>query len=472
MERLRQNGFTALLCGGCVRDSLLGAEPNDFDIATSAVPERVESLFPRTVPVGRAFGVILVDGGDGEFREVATFRTEFGYADGRRPDRVVFSTPEEDAKRRDFTMNALFCDPFAGQILDYVGGVSDIERRLLRTVGEPAERFREDRLRLLRAVRFAASTGFSLDPALRLALEEMSALTVSVAPERLAAELEQMLLGGASRPAFSLLKESGLLKAVLPELDALSGVEQPPNFHPEGDVWRHTLLLLEENDLAASGRAGPGALPDRSRPEPGMDEGDFTLAEYGAGIAESRAAIDPDQKTLLAWSGLLHDIGKPGSFSQSDRIRFHDHDRLGAEMAEALLERLRRPRWLIDGARDLIRRHIHFATLRRMRRSKLRRWLGEKNFPLHLELHRLDCAASHRKLGNWFFGLESWREERKRPPLPEPLLRGGDLIALGAAPGPGIGRLLRLVEDARLEGEISSRAEALAYAEATLKKLP
>ena len=468
LECLRRNGFTAFLCGGCVRDALLGAEPKDFDIATSAVPERVESLFSRTVPVGRAFGVMLVDGGDGEFREVAAFRTESGYADGRRPDRVAFSTPEEDAKRRDFTMNALFCDPFAGQILDYVGGVSDIEKRLLRTVGDPGERFREDRLRLLRAVRFAARTGFSLDPALRLALAEMSGLAASVAPERLAAELEGMLLGGASRPAFSLLRESGLLKAVLPELDALAGVEQPPDFHPEGDVWRHTLLLLGENDMASSGSGGPERIPDRSHPAPGMDGGEFSLEEYRSGIAECRAAMDRDQESVLAWSGLLHDIGKPGSFTRSDRIRFHDHDRLGAEMAAALLERLRRPRRLVDGVGDLIRRHIHFASLRRMRRSKLRRWLGERNFPLHLELHRLDCAASHRKLGNWFFGLESWREDKKLPPPAEPLLRGEDVIALGMAPGPGIGRLLRLVEDARLEGRLSSRAEALAYAQSVV----
>ncbi len=466
LARLRQAGHESYLCGGCVRDALLSKKPKDYDIATAAAPERVEELFARTIPVGKAFGVILVEGGDGEHYEVATFRTESGYADGRRPDAVVFASAEEDARRRDFTMNALFYDPFEHRVLDFVGGVADIGRRLLRTVGDPDERFREDHLRLLRAARFASRTGFALEESTRRAVRELAGLVESVSPERIAAELEGMLTGGFSREAFSLLKELDLLARVLPEIAALEGVEQPPDFHPEGDVWVHTLLLLGENDLAIRGQTPEldfSRLADIDATR-GMHRGEFGGGEYLAGIADCRAAMSETQGMLLAWSGLLHDIGKPATLTREDRIRFNEHDKLGAEMAVAVLERLRRPRRLIEGAYDLIRRHIHFSTLRKMRKSKLRRWLAEADFPIHLELHRLDCVASHRMLANWFFGLQAWREERVRPPVPEPLLRGGDLIALGIAPGPAIGRILREVEDARLEGDVADRDGALALA--------
>ncbi|MDR1519526.1 MAG: CCA tRNA nucleotidyltransferase [Planctomycetota bacterium] len=465
LSRLRQAGFEALICGGAVRDALLGKKPKDFDLATSAPPDRVERLFPKTIPVGKAFGIILVEGAAGGHYEVATFRRESGYADGRRPDEVVFASAEEDARRRDFTMNALFYDPFADRIIDYVGGAADIGRRLIRTVGVPAERFREDRLRLFRAVRFAARTGFRLAAATRLAAAELAGLAAGVSPERAAAELEAMLLDGHSEDAFALLREIGLLRVVLPEIDALAGVAQPPEFHPEGDVWLHTLLLLRENDLARRGETAAldfsaGRNPATAK---GMDAGSFAGAEYLAGVRECREALDPEQERILAWSALLHDIGKPATLTLGDRIRFNEHDSLGAQMADAALERLRRPRRLIGGVHDLIRRHIHFSTLRQMRKAKLRRWLGEADFAVHLELHRLDCLASHRMLGNWFFGLNAWREEKARPPRPEPLLRGGDLLRLGVAPGPEVGRLLRLAEDARLEGEMANRDEALAW---------
>ncbi len=472
LARLRRAGFDAYLCGGCVRDALLGKKPKDHDIATSAAPDRVEALFPDTVPVGKAFGVILVKGSDGVHYEVATFRTESGYADGRRPDAVAFSTAEEDARRRDFTMNALFYDPFEREILDFVGGVADIGRRVLRTVGDPEERFREDHLRLLRAARFAARTGFAIEEETRRAACRLAGLVQSVSPERVAAELEAMLTGGFSRPAFALLEELGLLPQVLPEVSALEGVEQPPDFHPEGDVRVHTLIILEENDLAVRG-VTPAI--DFSRiadvdPARGMHRGDFTGGEYLAGVADCRAAMSEVQGLILAWSALLHDIGKPATLTRSDRIRFNEHDRLGAEMAAAVLERLRRSRRIVEAAYDLIRRHIHLSTLRKMRKSKLRRWLAETDFPVHLELHRLDCVASHRMLANWFFGLQSWREERARPPQPEPLLRGGDLLALGLAPGPEIGRLLREVEDARLEGEVEDREGAVALAKRLISR--
>ncbi len=466
LERLRRAGHTAYFCGGCVRDALLGQKPKDYDIATSAVPDEVEKLFSHVVPIGRAFGVMLVQGLNGGQYEIATFRTDGGYADGRRPDAVHFSSPEEDAQRRDFTMNALFFDPGSNRVIDFVGGQDDIARKLLRTVGEPERRFAEDRLRLLRAVRFAARTGFAIEDRTMTSLIRLAPKVVSVSPERVAAELEAMLTGGYSRAAFALLKDTGLLRAVLPEADAMAGVAQPPDFHPEGDVWEHTLILLEENDLAVKDTVPPldraGILDIDARR--GMELGEFTAEQYVEGVRESRRALDEGQATALAWSGLLHDIGKPDTFTVSDRIRFNEHDKLGSTMAEEVLTRLKRPRKVIDLAKDLIRRHIHFSTLRKMRRSKLRRWLADESFPAHLELHRLDCVASHQMLANWFFGLEAWREEKALPPVPEPLLRGNDLLALGIAPGPLMGRILAAVEDARLEGLVGDKESALELA--------
>lgn len=466
VRRLQESGYETLFCGGCVRDTLLGRTPKDYDIATSAEPAEVERLFPKTIPVGRAFGVILVEGTQGGHYEVATFRSDLEYIDGRRPEGVHFSTAREDASRRDFTINALFYDPFEKRIIDYVNGEADIKARILRTVGDPEQRFREDHLRLLRAARFAARTGFAIDPPTWEKLRDLSALVKTVSPERIAAELETMLTGNRAEASFDLLKRSGLLRQTLPEVDALEGVEQPPDFHPEGDAWTHTLMLLRENDQAAAGKAAP---PDFSGiadvdAERGMQRGHFTGEQYAAAVSECRAAMSDTQGLALAWAALLHDIGKPGTLTREDRIRFNDHDRVGAEMAVMALERLRRPRRTIDRVYDLVRRHMHFATLRKMRKSKLRRWLGEADFPLHLELHRMDCMASHAMLANWFFGVEEWREELARPPVVEPLLRGSDLLALGLRPGPRVGELLRRLEDARLEGEVGTREEALALA--------
>lgn len=476
LARLRSAGHEALLCGGCVRDALLGKRPKDYDIATAAMPEEVERLFPKNAPIGKAFGVMLVEGEDGGHYEVATFRADMGYADGRRPDAVRFSSAKEDALRRDFTINALFYDPFSDQVIDHVGGREDIERRLVRTVGVPAERFREDHLRLLRAVRFTARTAFTLEAHTARAILDMAELVTTVSPERIATELETMLSGGQSRTAFALLKDLGLLKWVLPEVDALAGVPQPPDFHPEGDVWEHTLIILDLNDQAIRNdiRAIDFSDVQDVDVQRGMHRGDFTGSEYVDGVRECRASMSTAQALALSWSGLLHDIGKPDTLTVSDRIRFNEHDRLGAEMAAGVLERLRRPRKIVDWTYDLIRRHMHFATLRKMRKSKLRRWLAEPNFPLHLELHRLDCVSSHSMLANWHFGLQAWREEKARPPEPEPLLRGGDLVLLGVRPGPEIGRLLRLIEDARLEGVIATRDEALELAarEVGMDKMP
>ncbi|MCC8167227.1 MAG: HDIG domain-containing protein [Planctomycetes bacterium] len=462
LQTLRSHGHTAYLCGGCVRDALLGRPAKDYDIATAATPEQVEALFDKTIPVGKAFGVMIVVAGESHY-EVATFRSDLAYIDGRRPEGVVFSSPEEDAARRDFPMNALFYDPFTDEVVDYVGGRDDIRRRLVRAVGDPAGRFREDNLRLLRAIRFAARTGFAIEDATWRAVVDLSALAATVSPERIAQETETMLLDGQSRQAFSLLHESGLLAVILPEVAAMAGVEQPPDFHPEGDVWEHTLILLGLADRAVRGDYRP-ASPDQPDVPAGMDRGEFSPDDYAAAVRDCRDALTPWQQTTLAWAGLLHDIGKPDTFSVSDRIRFNNHDLLGAEMAVTVLTRLHRSRRVVDGVYDLIRRHIHFSTLRKMRKSKLCRWLQDGSFPMHLELHRLDCESSHRMLANWFFGVQAWREEQARPPEPEPLLRGGELVALGLPPGPEIGKILAAVEDARLEGTVSTPDEALALA--------
>ncbi|MDR3210323.1 MAG: HDIG domain-containing protein [Planctomycetota bacterium] len=478
-HRLAEAGHQVFFCGGAVRDSLRGEQPKDYDLATSATPEEISRLIPSAIPVGKAFGVMLAEGTAGGHYEIATFRTDLAYTDGRHPDGVVFSTPEEDARRRDFTINALFYNLFTREIIDYVGGLADLEGRTLRTVGVATERFQEDKLRLLRAVRFAARTGF------RIAEETWDALCLLageikvVSAERIAGELETILTNGYASPGLRLLRESGLLPHLLPEVEALAGVLQPPLFHPEGDVWTHTLILLAYLDQAVKNQVGPEDFtpadleqripPPPSPPgeKPGADSASLPMGreEYLEGIRECWSAMDSGARLALAWSALLHDIGKPDTFEVSDRIRFNNHDLQGAEMARDILIRLHRSVRLQESVYSLIRRHIHFSNLSHLRRNKLRRWLAEADFPLHLELHRLDCHSSHNLLANWFFGLRAWRLEKERPAARKPLLRGGDLLDLGVRPGPEIGRLLRLVEDAQLDGEISSRAEALALVE-------
>lgn len=467
LHRLRTHARESYLCGGCVRDAIMGIPPKDYDIATAATPDEVEQWFPKTIPIGKSFGVMLVEGEDGQHYEVATFRKETGYTDARRPDEVTFSDAEEDARRRDFTINALFYDPFEDKVIDYTGGQEDIRNKRLRTVGKATERFAEDHLRLLRAIRFAARTGFEIEENTWRAIQALAHTVTTVSPERIATETELMLTGGFSAPAMRLYEESGLLAHTLPEAAKMKGVPQPPDYHPEGDVWTHTLLLLALHDTLTPPPSAENTPPVDARR--GMERGDFTTEEYIQAAAETRAAIPPEDATTLAWSLLLHDIGKPDTIEHADRIRFNNHDLLGAELSTAILIRLRRPRKVIDGVYDLIRRHIHVSTLRKMRKSKLRRWLRGAEFPMHLELHRLDCASSHGMLANWWFGVNKWREERALPRELPPLLRGGDVIALGVPPGREIGRLLTLVEDARLEGELTTKEEALRFLETELQ---
>jgi poly(A) polymerase len=443
VRTLRSNGHEAYAVGGCVRDQLLGRPPKDWDIATSAHPDQIEALFPRTIGVGRAFGVILVLLNDREF-EVATFRGESEYSDGRHPDRIHFTDAEEDARRRDFTINALFYDPEQECVLDFVEGLPDLEAHRLRTVGNPVERFTEDRLRLLRAVRFAARTGFVLDDATRDAIGHMAPQVVTVSAERQAEELTRMLAEGTAHAAFSLLEQTGLLEQVLPEVAAFRGVEQPPQFHPEGDVWQHTLLMLKLLDETMERSI------DATGEQPFPRDGLLVFP-------------DKNHRRTLAWAVLLHDLGKPDTIEFRDRIRFNGHDRVGADLSSRLLRRLRQSNHLIAAVHALVDRHMRFCTLPKMREAKRRRALQDPLFPLHLELHRIDCLGSHGKLRVYDYGLQAWAEERQRPPVTRPPLSGHDLIALGYSPGPRMKRLLDALCDAALEGEIEGSEEARAW---------
>ncbi len=414
---LQAAGNAAFRVGGSVRDRLLGKVPREVDVATDATPQRVREIFPRTFAVGESFGVVVVHTESGVDIEVATFREEREYADGRHPSHVRFSTAERDAQRRDFTINALFYDPLTQQILDYVGGIADLEKGTLRAIGTPVDRFREDHLRLLRAVRFSASLGFELAPATRAAVRPLAGSLRRISPERIAAELSRMLTGPDPARAFALLMEHGLLQECLPEVVAMKGTEQPPQFHPEGDVWQHTLLML-------------------------------SLLRYPV----------PE----LAWAVLLHDVGKPPTCEFRDgRYRFSKHCAVGAELARKILRRLRMSNRFTECVSECVRRHMGFMHVDDMRQSTLRRFIGADTFPLELELHRLDCAASHGMFDNYVFLLDRLADYAAEPPVPEPLVRGGDILALGLEPGPMVGKLLAMVQEWQLEGEIATKADAL-----------
>lgn len=419
VRRLREAGHEAFWVGGCVRDLLRGEEPEDYDIVTSAKPEEVRGTFSRTVPVGERFGVSLVIEG-GRPYEVATFRTEEGYEDGRRPERVAFASAKEDVLRRDFTINGLLMDPATGRIIDYVEGRRDLEQGVIRAIGDPESRFAEDHLRMLRAVRFAATFGFTIEPLTFAALRRQSASIRRISAERIREELTRILTGGGARRGLELLSESGLLAEILPEIEALHRVGQPPAFHPEGDVWEHSLRAV--------------AFLPRSE-----------------GKADAR----------LAWAALLHDVGKAVTLSEDEEgVHFYGHDERGAEISASILRRLRFSREEQETILSLVRGHMIFMNVRKMRPNRLKRLLRIPHFDLHLELHRLDCLASHGLLDLHEFckeKLAEFPEEELRPPR---LLTGADLIEMGFAPGPVFKEILRAVEDAQLGGEISDAAGA------------
>ena len=420
---LRNAGYRALFAGGCVRDCLRGDAPTDYDIATDAPASEVLALFPHTVPVGAAFGVVIVVE-SGQHFEVATFRKDGPYLDGRRPSRVDFVDEIEDAQRRDFTINALFFDPEKDEVLDYVGGREDLTRRLIRCVGDPAARFQEDHLRLLRAVRFAARFGFAIEAETKRAIIAMAPHIVKTSAERVRDELEKMLCGGHAQRSLELLDETGLLIHVLPEIDAMKGVEQPPEFHPEGDVFIHTLLLLKH------------------LPQP------CTLT--------------------LAFGALLHDVGKPSTQTFEDRIRFNEHERIGAEMTEGICRRLKMSNDETDRVTWLVGQHMRLASIPQMKESKRKRFVRENGFDELLALCRLDCLASHGSLDTieW---IEDYRKNLPEEALrPKPLLTGKDLIAMGYTPAPKFKEVLQAVEDAQLEGTIDSNDGARAFAQSLL----
>lgn len=418
VRRLRAAGHEAFWVGGCVRDLIRGIEPKDFDIVTSARPEEVQGLFPRTVPVGARFGVVIVVEGGTPY-EVATFRTETGYEDGRRPSQVVFAGAQEDVCRRDFTINGLLMDPETGRIIDHVDGRRDIERRLIRTIGDPEERFAEDHLRMLRAVRFAATLGFEIESGSFAAIRHRASAIRRTSAERIREELSRILTGGGARRGMELLAASGLLPEILPEATALEGVSQPPAYHPEGDVWEHTLRML--------------------------------------------ALLSPGADIRLAWAVLLHDIGKPPTRTEDERgVHFYGHVRTGERMAAEILGRLRFSREETEGILALVRGHMLFMNVRLMRPGRLKRFLRTPDFALHLELHRLDCLGSHGMLDHYEFCRQKLAEYSAEALRPAPLLTGEDLIAMGYFPGPLFGKILRGVEDAQLAGRIATPAEARA----------
>ena len=417
IEELRRRGHNAYWVGGCVRDLLLGRPVKDYDVATSARPEEVAEIFPDARRLGERFGVLSLPSGEKRI-EIATFRKDHRYSDGRRPDQVTYTKHErEDVFRRDFTINGMLLSPGEAEPIDYVGGLDDLQSKLVRAIGDPLKRFREDRLRMLRAVRFAARLGFEIEADTKAAIRRLAARVDTVAPERVRIELGRILTEGGARRGFELLAECGLLQRLLPEVAALIGVEQPPEFHPEGDVWTHTLLMLQ--DLR-----------------------------------------EPTE--TLAWGVLLHDIGKPGTFRRVDRIRFHGHVRLGMELAEGLCSRLRFSRAATARVLELIANHMKFMDLQRMRPAKLRRFVLQPNFKEHLELHRLDCMASHGHMDNYHFAMDRFQAIDAEEPL-ERLLTGHDLKAAGYVPGPLFREILSAVETNQVEGSLASRNQAMQF---------
>lgn len=428
---LHDAGHKGYLVGGCVRDLLLNRTPADFDVATDATPEQVRALLPRSLMVGAQFGVVVVTEGELQV-EVATFRSDVGYTDGRHPDKVVYTDkPEQDAMRRDFTINGMMMDPRNQQVLDFVMGQEDLRVGLIRAIGRPYLRFTEDKLRMVRAVRFAARFAYTIEPETFAAIRHMAADINQVSKERLRDELTRLLTEGAARNAFELLDATGLLPHLLPEVAAMKGVEQPPQYHPEGDVWIHTRIMLEH-------------LP---------------------------AGCSP----TLAWGVLLHDVGKPPTFTPPDgpegRIRFDGHAEVGVKMTEEICRRLRFSNDDTAQVAALVGNHMRFKDAQRMKPSTLKRFVRQPLFEEHLQLHRIDCLSSHRMLDNYEYVSRFLAEtppEQVRPPR---LISGEDLIALGLPQGPRYKEILQAIEDAQLDGRIRSREEAIEMARKEFKRL-
>jgi len=422
VRRLQRAGFPAFWVGGCVRDFWLGREPGDYDIATSALPAQIERLFQRTIAVGRKFGVMVVVEGGRQF-QVATFRAEGDYRDGRHPERVAFGDAEADACRRDFTVNGLFYDPVRKQLHDWVGGEADLRARIIRTVGSPAERFAEDHLRLLRAVRLAAQLDFRIEAGTFAALKRNAAKIKTISAERVREELVKLFRPPHASRGLDLLRASGLLEEVLPEIAAAITCQQSPDFHPEGTVFNHLRLMLQH--------------------------------------------LPPEADPSLPWAVLLHDVAKPVTAladPETGSIHFYGHEKIGADMAAGILGRLRFPRKQIDEVVKAVRCHMQFKDAWQMRKSTLRRLLMRPTFPLELELHRLDCLGSHGRLEVYDFLVEQAAQLEKQPQIRPPLLKGDDLLALGLKPGPALGALLAEIREKQLQDELQTKAQARQWA--------
>ncbi len=447
IRTLHEHGHQAYLVGGCVRDLLLGREPADYDVATSATPDEVMRIFPETYAVGAQFGVVLIPPPAADVAsnvstynlqnirrdvacyvpsksyavEVATFRSDLGYSDGRHPDQVRFSqTPQEDVARRDFTINGMMLDPITNEVLDFVGGRKDLEAGIIRAIGEPEQRFAEDKLRMLRAVRFAARFDYAIEPKTLSAIQKLAPQIHQVSRERVRDELTKMLTEGHARQAFLLLDESGLLHEVLPEIEAMKGVAQPPEFHPEGDVFVHTLLMLDKLPHPCS--------------------------------------------STLAWGTLLHDVGKPPTFRIApDRIRFDNHVNVGVKMAEEICRRLHFSNNETEQILALVDNHMKFGQADRMSESTFKKFVRMPKFEEHLELHRLDCESSFRNLTSYNFVREKIASMPPEAMRPKPLITGEDLIATGYAPGPRFKEILSAVEDGQLEGRLQSKESAMEF---------
>ena len=424
--KLKNAGHTACFAGGCVRDKLLGLEPKDYDIATSATPSEVLRLFPGSNEVGAHFGVVIAKH-EGHHIEIATFRTDGSYGDGRRPDSVTFSTPEEDAHRRDFTINGLFEDPETGGVIDHVEGVRDLEAKIIRAIGTPSHRFQEDALRLLRAVRFSTTLGFPIEPKTFAAIHENGHLLDKISPERIRDEFSKIIVSSNRRRGLELLVDSCLIDHFLPEVLPLIGCDQPPEWHPEGDVYTHTCIMLE--------------------------------------------MLAPDAPLELCLATLLHDIAKPPTrtIDPDGRIRFNGHDSLGADMATEILTRLRYPNAVIRNAAHMVSRHMQFMNVQQMRKAKLKRFMSEPTFPEEMELHRVDCASSNGFTDNYDFLNEKAEEFSHEPLIPPPLVTGKDLIARGLKPGPRFKDVLEKIQTEQLENRLTTREEALEYLETLLR---
>jgi len=426
VRSLQEAGYQAYFVGGCVRDMILGREPADYDVATDATPDQVMQIFPETYAVGAKFGVVLVpapshNANENEVVEVATFRSDVGYSDGRHPDQVRYSKdPREDVERRDFTVNGLLLDPVKDEVLDFVGGRKDLNAGIIRAIGEPERRFAEDKLRMLRAVRFAARFGYTVEPLTFAAIQKLAPQIHQVSRERVRDELTKMLTEGQARGAFLMLDQTGLLREVLPEISAMKGLEQPPQFHPEGDVFVHTLLLLDK-------------LPQPCPP-------------------------------TLAWGALLHDVGKPATFRLApDRIRFDGHVDVGLKMTQEISRRLR---FSNDDAAQilaLVGNHMRFAQAQQMKESTLKKFIRMPHFEEHLELHRMDCQASHGDLTSFNFVRERMIAMPAEVMRPAPLITGDDLIDAGYSPGPQFKEILAAIEDGQLEGRLRDRDAAIKF---------